>query len=191
MRPNCVVGLPVLGIFLRAHRRWCMWLHVGGPVRTLYVSALKVDSGRKIPWLHQGVEPVLLLVLCLSFQSDALPAEPSRPLCLSFRSDALPAELSHPLCLSFRSDALATKLSHPWFNCWQQVLPLPFCFYVVVFFNQKIIISESWDMRVVTFLLLWLWFPSFVIIIPFGSLVVVVSFSDVVVFPFSKVLRPV
>ena len=85
----------------------------GGAVRTLYVSALKVDSGRQIPLLHQGVRQipllhqgvnsVLLLVLCLSFRSDALPTELSHPLCLSYQSDTLPAELSHLLCLSFRS----------------------------------------------------------------------------------------
>ena len=107
---DSAVWLPVFDIFnvhTDADACDCTW----GAVRTL--SALKVDSGRQIPLLHQGVNSVLLLALCLSFRSDAVPAELSCPLCLSYQSDALPTGLSHLLCLSFRSDALPTEMSHP------------------------------------------------------------------------------
>ena len=59
---HTMVWLPVFGIFTR------MLMHViahRGCADTVTESALKVDSGRKIPLSHQGTEPS---ALCLLFR---------------------------------------------------------------------------------------------------------------------------
>ena len=49
-----------------------MIAHIGC-TDALRESALKVDSGRKIPWPHLGLKPAS--VLHLAIQADTLPAE--------------------------------------------------------------------------------------------------------------------
>ena len=66
-------GCQCLGVLLTCVQMLMHAIAHGGCTDSVSESALKVDSGRKTPSLHLGLEPSL--VLRLAFQSDALPTE--------------------------------------------------------------------------------------------------------------------